>query len=58
MTTFKTPDLPRVGEWIYGVAATADGARVLAADWQGRLSCFDVESRKMVAQTVPLAIAQ
>src|SRR5690606_37022095 len=31
----REPDLPSLGEWIYGAAAGLDGAKVFAVDWQG-----------------------
>lgn len=54
----RDPDLPPLGEWIYDVAATPDGALALVGDWGGRLVAIDLEARKIAAEVVPLAVAQ
>jgi WD40 repeat protein len=54
----RDPELPRLGEWVYGLAALDQGARVLAADWGGRLSVLDPKSRKLLAELVPLALVE
>ena len=61
MLTWKTsgsrdPDLPRVADWVYGVAASADGAHVFTADWRGRLIAYDVKTRKVIRTITPLAV--
>ncbi len=54
----KDGDLPAIGEWIYGVAFTRDGARLFAADWQGRLTEVDMDTRKVLRTVTPLAIVE
>ncbi len=60
--TWKTngsldPELPRVADWVYGVAASADGARVFTADGRGSLIAFDAKTRKVLGKVTPLAVA-
>ncbi|MCA8976398.1 MAG: hypothetical protein KDC98_16890 [Planctomycetes bacterium] len=52
------PELPRIDEWVYGIAASADGKRVFTVDWQGRLSAIDSPARKLLGQATPLAVTQ
>lgn len=47
-------DLPRAGEWLYGIAVAADGSCAFAGDWSGRLLAFDLETRKLTAELMPL----
>lgn len=61
LLTWKTngsrdPELPRVADWVYGVAASADGARIFTADWQGRLIALDAKTRKVIKAVTPLAV--
>ena len=52
----REKDLPRLDEWLYAVTALDDD-RIVATDWQGRISVLDVKDRKLTAQFVPLAVA-
>ncbi|MEC8653661.1 MAG: c-type cytochrome domain-containing protein, partial [Planctomycetota bacterium] len=52
----RDADLPRVADWVYGVAASADGAQVFTADWRGRLIAYDVKTRKVIRTITPLAV--
>lgn len=57
----REPELPRLGEWVYGVAAPPADAvadRAYAVDWSGRLAVFDIATRKVIAERVPLAIVE
>ena len=51
-------ELPRIGEWVYDLALSADGDAAFAADWQGRLTAIDVKTRKIVQQVTPLLVSQ
>ena len=52
----REKDLQRLDEWLYAVAALDDD-RILATDWQGRISVLGLKDRKLAAQFVPLAVA-
>ena len=52
----RDPELPRIADWVYGVAASADGSRVFTADWRGRLIALDAKTRKVLAKITPLAV--
>lgn len=57
----REPDLPRLGEWVYGIAAppVAEAEnRAFAVDWSGRLAVLDLAGRKVIAERVPLAIVE
>ena len=41
------------GEWRYSVCCTANGQRVFAGDFRGRLTVFDRKSRKLLKTLVP-----
>ena len=58
--TFATAqkELPRIDEWVYDLALSADGKAAFTADWQGRLTAIDIESRKIVQQISPLLVSQ
>lgn len=51
-------ELPRVADWVYGIAASHDGSWVFTADWRGRLIAFDAKTRKAIAKITPLAVTQ
>lgn len=53
----RDPELPRIQDWVYGVAASADGKRLFTADWRGRVIAFDAKTRKVVGKVTPLAVA-
>ena len=54
----RETELPRVREWVYGVASSTDGSRIYTADWLGRLIAIDVKTRKVLATVTPLAVRQ
>ena len=51
----RDPELPRIADWVYGVAASADGGRVFTADWRGSLVALDAKTRKVLGKVTPLA---
>ena len=51
----RDPELPRIADWVYGVAASADGSRVFTADWRGSLIALDAKTRKVLGKVTPLA---
>ena len=51
-------ELPRLSDWVYGIASNTDGSTIYAADWLGQLSAVDVKSRKVVATSTPLTVTQ
>jgi len=53
----RDPELPRIADWVYGVAASADGKRVFTADWRGRLIALDAKTRKVLGKVTPLLVA-
>lgn len=54
----RAGELPRIDEWVYGVAASEDGAHAFAADWRGRVTVIEIAGRKVLAQLAPLSAAQ
>lgn len=54
----REKELPRIDEWVYDLALSADGKAAFTADWQGRLTAIDIESRKIVQQISPLLVSQ
>lgn len=52
------PELPRVRDWVYDIAASVDGSRVFTADWLGRISAIDVQTKKAITTWTPLAVSQ
>lgn len=54
----RDKELPRIGEWVYDIAASADGTRAFTADWQGRLTAIDTNTGKVLGQVTPLAVTQ
>ena len=41
------------GEWRYSVCCSADGKRVFAGDFRGRLTVFDRKKKKLVESLIP-----
>ncbi len=57
----REPDLPRLGEWVYGVAAPPIESvpdRAFAVDWSGRIAVLDLAARKVIAERTPLAVVE
>jgi WD40 repeat protein len=54
----RDTELPRIGEWVYGIGASKDGSRVFTSDWKGRLIAINAKTRKVLTKLMPLAVRQ